>query len=64
MDELGHFDLGSQVILSLPEVDVCFEGSPRLFPGDPIASKRCSPSGKEPSREEGDRQKKSFREGG
>ncbi|CAE7485698.1 psd [Symbiodinium pilosum] len=38
MDELGHFDLGSQVILSLPKgADVLFEGSPRLFPGDPIA---------------------------
>ena len=38
MDELGYFDLGSQVILSLPkEADVLFEGSPRLFPGDPIA---------------------------
>ncbi|CAE7663078.1 PSD3 [Symbiodinium sp. CCMP2456] len=38
MDELGHFDLGSQVILSLPDgMDVCLEGSPKLFPGDPIA---------------------------
>ena len=38
MDELGHFDLGSQVILSLPDgLDVCLEGSPKLFPGDPIA---------------------------
>eukprot|EP00439_Symbiodinium_sp_Y106_P081033 s171_g19.t3 len=41
MDELGHFDLGSQVILSLPDgVDVCLEGSPKLFPGDPIAVMR------------------------
>ncbi|CAE7215319.1 unnamed protein product [Symbiodinium necroappetens] len=39
MDELGHFDLGSQVILSLPDgLDVCLEGSPKLFPGDPIAA--------------------------
>ena len=41
MDELGHFDLGSQVILSLPDgVDVCLEGSPKLFPGGPIAVMR------------------------
>lgn len=40
MEELGHFDLGSQVILGLPQgLEVVAEEGARLFVGDPIARK-------------------------
>ncbi|CAK0855903.1 unnamed protein product [Prorocentrum cordatum] len=39
MDELGHFDAGSQVLLVLPRgADVLLRGGERLFPGDPVAT--------------------------
>lgn len=38
MDELGYFDLGSQVILALPSsANMLVKGGSKLFVGDPVA---------------------------
>lgn len=38
LDEVGHFDFGSQVILVLPiTVRMIFRGGEKAFPGDPVA---------------------------
>ncbi|CAE8623378.1 unnamed protein product [Polarella glacialis] len=38
LDEIGYFDLGSQVILVLPTcIDVLPAGGEKVFPGDPVA---------------------------
>lgn len=37
MDEVGHFDLGSQVILVLPPgISLLLKGGEKVFPGDPV----------------------------
>ena len=55
MDELGHFDLGSQVILALPKsLRLLPQKCPRVFVGDPLAallekSKQTSYAAAEPN---------------
>ena len=47
MDEIGHFDLGSQVILALPKrLRILPKEGAKMFVGDPLA--QCV-SGRNPS---------------
>jgi len=46
MDELGHFDFGSQVILVLPQgLDLVVDRTTKAFPGDPVAKEEEEGSG-------------------